>query len=130
MVDGRPRGIEVPLKDTPTTPGAMVVFRKWKFVRSVSEKNSHPRKWHEEGMATPRYSAPSMFCTTSKRYSSDCRCFFGAGVVKRRVTRGAEKKEVATRSSTWDDIRVESCIEVDPTSLSLLTSRNWATGGA
>ncbi len=36
---------------------------------------------------------------------------------------------MATRSSTWDDIRVESCIEVDPTSLSLLTSKNRATGG-
>jgi hypothetical protein len=36
---------------------------------------------------------------------------------------------VATRSSTWDDIRVESCIEVDPSSLSLLTRRNRVTGG-
>ncbi len=53
---------------------------------------------------------------------------FGAGAVKGRVTWGDEKEYVATRSSTWDDIRVESCIEVDPTSLSLLTSRNRATG--
>jgi hypothetical protein len=73
MVNGRPRGIEVPLKDT--LPGAMVAFRTWKFAWCVSEKNSHPRKCPEEGMATPRYSAPSMVCTTSKRYSSDCRCF-------------------------------------------------------
>ena len=72
MVDGRPRGIEVPLKDT--LPGAMVAFRTWKLAWRVSEKDSHPRKWPEEGMATPRYSAPSMFCTMSKRYS-DGGCF-------------------------------------------------------
>jgi hypothetical protein len=29
MVDGRPRGIEVPLKDT--HPGAMVAFCTWRF---------------------------------------------------------------------------------------------------
>ena len=73
MVDGRPRGIEVPLKDT--LPGAMVAFRTWKFAWRASEKNSHPRKWPEEGMATPRYTVPSIFCTTPKRYSSDCLCF-------------------------------------------------------
>jgi hypothetical protein len=72
MVDGRPRGNEVPLKDT--LPGAMVAFCAWRFAWHVSEKNSHPKKWPEEGMATPRYNAPSMFCT-SKRYSSDCLCF-------------------------------------------------------
>jgi hypothetical protein len=69
MVDGRPRGIKVPLKDT--LPGAMVAFRTWKFAWRLLEKNS----WPEEGMATPRYSAPSIFYTTSKRYSSDCLCF-------------------------------------------------------
>ena len=73
MVDGRPRGIEVPLKDT--LPGAMVAFCTRMLGWRESEKNSHPRKWPEEGMATLRYSASSMFCTTSKRYSSDCVCF-------------------------------------------------------
>ncbi len=55
MVDGRPRGIEVPLKDT--LPGAMVAFCMSTFAWRASE-NSHPRKWPEKGMATPRYSAP------------------------------------------------------------------------
>ncbi len=73
MVDGRPRGIEVPLKDT--LPGAMVAFCTRMLGWRESEKNSHPRKWPEEGMATQRYNAPSMFCTTSKRCSSDSRCF-------------------------------------------------------
>ncbi len=36
---------------------------------------------------------------------------------------------MAARPGTWGDIRVESCIEVDPTSPSLLTSRNRATVG-
>jgi hypothetical protein len=86
MVDGRPRGIEVPLKDT--LPGAMVAFRTWRFAWCVSEKNSHPRKWPEEGMATPRHSAPSMFCTILLGLP----LLFGAGAVKGRVTRGAEKE--------------------------------------
>jgi hypothetical protein len=72
MVDGRPRGIEVPWKDT--LPGAMVAFRTWKFVWCVSEKSSHPRTWPEKGVARLRHSAPSMLCTTSKRYSSDWLC--------------------------------------------------------
>jgi hypothetical protein len=41
---------------------------------------------------TPRYSAPSTFCTTSKRYSSDLPLLFGTGAVKGRVTRGAERE--------------------------------------
>ena len=126
MVDGRPRGIEVPWKDT--LPGAMVAFRAWRFAWRVSEKNSHPRKWPEEGMATPRYSTPSMFCTTSKRYSPDCRCFFGAGAVKGRVTRGAERIG-GNSAQHLGRHQVASCIKVDPTSLSLLTSKSRATGG-
>ncbi len=73
MVDSRPRGIEVPLKDT--LPGVIVAFCTRRLAWRVSEKNSQPRKWPEEGMATPRYSAPSMLSTTSKRYSSNCLCF-------------------------------------------------------
>jgi hypothetical protein len=39
----------------------------------------------------PRYSAPSMFSTTSKKYSSDLPLLFGAGAVNGRVKWGAER---------------------------------------